>query len=361
MSSILSWLTTSSSLLIRHVEQILSPVFQTLWLSRLQRLLVLFTVGLSLSVAIASCSSPAEPDASPSPAASPAQSQVLRIGYQKSATALNLLKSKKSLETTLQPQGVSVQWNEFAAGPQMLEALNVGSIDFAYTGETPPVFAQAAGAPLAYVAYEPLGGPAEAILVRQDSPIKSVADLKGRKVALNKGSNVHYLLVRALEEAGLQYSDIQTVFLPPGDARPAFEQGAVDAWVIWDPFLAAAEKSVGARILRDGKGLVANRGFFLSTQSFAKDNSELLKILLDQLTQVSDWAKSNPAEVAKFLSSELKIDQTALDLAEKRRGYGVRSLTDDVITGQQEIADTFYKLGLIPKEIKVSDAVWQPS
>jgi sulfonate transport system substrate-binding protein len=362
MSNFLPNLQAFWSVLTKQADRLLTLGLQPFKRSGWQQVFVLFAVGFSLSVAIASCSSPAEPESSPSATVSPvAQTQVLRVGYQKSAAALNLLKSKGTLEKTLQPQGVSVEWSEFAAGPQMLEALNVGSIDFAYTGETPPVFAQAADAPLAYVAYEPLGPSAEAILVRQDSPIKSVAELKGRKVALNKGSNVHYLLVRALEEAGLQYSDIQPVFLPPGDARPVFEQGSVDAWVIWDPFLAAAEKSVGARILRDGKGLVANRGFFLSTRSFVTDKPDLLKALLDQLSEISDWAKSNPVDVAKFLSAELKIDQAALELTEGRRGYGVRSLTDEVIAGQQQIADTFFKLGLIPKEIKVSEAVWNPS
>lgn len=158
----------------------------------------------------------------------------LRIGYQKYGT-LVLLKARGTLEKRLAEDGVKVQWTEFPGGPQLLEGLNVGSIDFGVTGETPPVFAQAAGADLLYVAYEPPAPTSEAILLPKDSPIRSVAELKGRKVALNKGSNVHYLLVRALEQAGLKYSDIQPVYLPPADARAAFERHSVDAWVIWDP------------------------------------------------------------------------------------------------------------------------------
>lgn len=323
-----------------------------------RRFFLLLAVGLGLSLTIAACTTPNSTSASSTASPSPA-GQVLRIGYQKSATILNLLKSQGELEKRLQTEGTTVQWNEFAAGPQMLEALNVGSIDFAYTGETPPVFAQAAGAPLAYVAYEPLGGAAEAIVVRKDSPIRTVADLKGKRVALNKGSNVHYLLVKALEEAGLQYSDVQTVFLPPGDARPAFEQGSVDAWVIWDPFLAATEKAIGAKVLRDGQGIVANRGFFLSTQKFVNEQPALTKTLVDELGKVSDWAKQHPTEVAQFLSTELKIDQSALQLAEQRRGYGVKPIDAEVTNGQQQIADTFQTLKLIPKPIKVSDAIWQ--
>jgi sulfonate transport system substrate-binding protein len=184
-----------------------------------------------------------------------ASDKTVRIGYQKYGT-LVLLKGKGLLEEKLEKIGYTVTWTEFPAGPQLLEALNVGAVDFGTTGETPPIFAQAAGAPLIYIAHEPPAARGEAILVPKDSPIKTVADLKGKTVTLNKGSNVHYLLVKALEEAGLRYSDIKTSFLPPADARAAFEQGAVDAWVIWDPFQAAAEVAIEARELRNGEALL---------------------------------------------------------------------------------------------------------
>jgi sulfonate transport system substrate-binding protein len=319
-------------------------------------------LSLVISLAIAACSpdtptatSPASPDA-----ASPSgQAQALRIGYQKGAVLLNLTKSRGTLEKRLQPEGVSVSWSEFVAGPQMLEALNVGSIDFASVGETPPIFAQAAGAPIAYVAYEPPAPAAEAILVQKDSPIQNVADLKGKRVALNKGSNVHYLLVRALESAGLNYSDIQPVYLTPGDARPAFDQGKVDAWVIWDPFFAAAQKASGARILVDGKNLVSNHQIYLSTQSYVNQKPEVIKTILEELKTTGEWAKGHSTEVVKFLSEQMGIDQQAIALANQRRDYDVESFTDDVAKEQQKIADTFSNLKLIPKEIKIADAVWK--
>ncbi|MBX9869328.1 MAG: aliphatic sulfonate ABC transporter substrate-binding protein, partial [Burkholderiaceae bacterium] len=189
----------------------------------------------------------------PSPITS---TKILRIGFQKYGT-LTLLKGAGTLDKRLAALGVEVKWNEFPAGPQLLEGLNVGSIDFGTTGEAPPIFAQAAGADLVYVGNEPPAPGGEAIVIPKDSPLKSVAELKGKKVALNKGSNVHYLLVKALEKAGVAYADIQPVFLPPADARAAFERGSVDAWAIWDPFLAAAEKQLGAKILTTGKDLVS--------------------------------------------------------------------------------------------------------
>jgi len=216
-----------------------------------------------------------------------AQAETLRIGYQKYGT-LVLLKARGTLEKRLAAQGVDVKWTEFPGGPQLLEGLNVGSIDFGVTGETPPVFAQAAKADLVYVAYEPPAPTSEAILVPKDSTVKSVADLKGKKVVLNKGSNVHYLLVRALEDAGLKYTDIQTVFLAPADARAAFEKGAVDAWVIWDPYQAAAEKQLQARTLKDGTGLVDNHQFYLATRPYAKDHPKVIEALVDEVRKTGE-------------------------------------------------------------------------
>ena len=174
-----------------------------------------------------------------------AQDKEVRIGFQKYGT-LVLIKSKGILEPKLAPLGYTVKWAEFAAGPPMLEALNAGAIDIAQTGEAPPIFAQAASDTLVYIAHEPPAPRGEAILVPKDSSIASVADLRGKKVGLNKGSNVHFLLVRALEAAGVGYDEIEPVFLPPADARAAFASGAIDAWVIWDPYQASAEQTLGA-------------------------------------------------------------------------------------------------------------------
>jgi sulfonate transport system substrate-binding protein len=285
-----------------------------------------------------------------------ADAKVLRIGYQKYGT-LVLLKEKGTLDAALEPLGVYVAWTEFPGGPQLLEALNVGAIDFGTAGEAPPIFAQAAGAPLLYVGYEPPAPQGEAILVPKDSPIRKVEELKGKKVALNKGSNVHYLLVRALEEAGVSVKGIEPVYLPPADARAAFEQGSVDAWVIWDPFLAAASAATGARTLRDGEKLVANHQFFLAERSYAGANPKVIDIVLQQLVAIDAWAKSDPGAAAAALSPKVGIPAAVLAVALGRQGYGVAPLTPEVVAAQQKIADTFHGLGLLPKPIKVGDAV----
>ena len=283
-----------------------------------------------------------------------AQEKVVRIGFQKYGK-LVLLKSKGSLEPKLKALGYSVVWTEFPSGPPLLEALNVGAIDFGNTGEAPPIFAQAAGAPIQYVAYEPPAPKGEAILVPKDSKLATVADLKGKKVALNKGSNVHYLLVKALEKAGVKYSEITPVFLAPADARAAFEKGAVDAWVIWDPFQAAAEVATEARTLADGTGIVSNYQFYFSSQKFLNSDPKIVDLVLAQLSEVDDWAKGDIKAVAEQLSPSVGLPVPVLELALKRQSYGIKPINDTVIAEQQQVADTFFSLGLIPKAIKISD------
>ena len=312
------------------------------WLERL-----VATAVLSMSIALAGVG------------ASYGQDKVIRIGFQKYGK-LVLLKSKGTLEDKLKAAGYKVVWTEFPSGPPLLEALNVGAIDFGNTGEAPPIFAQAAGAPIQYVAYEPPAPKGEAILVPKDSKLTSVADLRGKKVALNKGSNVHYLLVKALEKAGVKYSEVQPVFLAPADARAAFERGAVDAWVIWDPFQAAAEAATGARTLADGTSVVSNYQFYFSSKKFVESDSGIVDLVLAELREVDDWAKGDIHAVANQLAPAIGLPVGVVEVALKRQSYGIKPITDSVIADQQQVADTFFALGLLPKQIKISDAARRP-
>jgi sulfonate transport system substrate-binding protein len=281
----------------------------------------------------------------------------LRIGVQKYGT-LVILQHRGSLEKRLAARGVTVLWTEFPGGPQLLDALSAGTLDFGTTGEAPPVFAQAAGAPLLYVAVEPPAPAGEAILVPKESPLRSVADLKGKRIALNKGSNVHYLLAQALAGAGLTPGDIRPVFLAPEDGRAAFESGGVDAWAIWDPYLAATQAATGARTLVDGQGLVSNHQFYLATRQFAAAHPDLVQAILAELDAVDRWAALHQEEVAELLSPRTGIPVGPLTTSLARLAYGVKPVDESVIADQQRIADDFHELGLIPKKIAVREAVW---
>ncbi|MDP4020995.1 sulfonate ABC transporter substrate-binding protein [Methylobacterium sp. NEAU 140] len=281
----------------------------------------------------------------------------LRVGYQKYGS-LVLLKGRGTLERALKPLGWDVAWAEFPSGPPLLEALNAGAIDFGTAGEAPPIFAQAASPDLRYVANEPPAPRGEAILVPKDSPARTVADLRGRTIALNKGSNVHYLLVRALENAGVPYDAVKLAFLGPADANAAFVRGSVDAWVIWDPYLAAAERATGARVVADGEGLAPNRQFYLSRRAFAEAQPGLVKQVLAGIGEVNGWAAGNAAAVAAEFAPAVGIPAPVLKVAIDRLSYGVAPLDAAAIADQQRIADTFHGLGLIPKPLRVADAVW---
>lgn len=284
----------------------------------------------------------------------------LRIGFQKSASLLVLQKAQGSIEKKIAPLGFDVKWIEFPAGPQLLEGLNVGAVDFGFVGEAPPIFAQAAGASFFYIGHDPVAPRAEAILVRKDSPIKSVSELKGKKVALNKGSNVHYLLVRLLEKNGLKLTDIQPIYLPPADARAAFESQNVDAWVIWDPFSAAAEKQIGARVLADGTGGVANNyQFYLGERSFVEKHPQVIRAVFEDAVEKGKWIKANLHQAAEFIAPLQGLSVDVVELSLNRYEFKVQTLSEAVIAEQQKIADTFFDLKLIPKRISVRDATWK--
>lgn len=279
------------------------------------------------------------------------------IGFQK-ANIFALLKYRGTLDAEFKKQGIAVKWVEFPAGPQMLEGLNVGSIDLAATGDAPPTFAQAAQADLVYLAHSPANPKTEAIVVPENSDIKTVADLKGKRVALNKGSDVNYLLVSALENAGLSYKDVKAIYLPPADARAAFQRGVVDAWVIWDPYYAEVETNAKARLIKNAEGLVPHYTFYLSSRKFADTYPQTAKQVVDQLGTLSDWANKNPEEAAKILSTSTGLPQPIWQRAIARMPFGAERMTPEVFKEQQALADKFTQIGLLPVKVNVASATW---
>ena len=280
--------------------------------------------------------------------------RVIRVGHQKGW--LSILKARGTLEKELAPLGVAVTWTEFNAGPVQLEALNVGSIDFGDVGEAPPIFAQAAGAPLVYAGATVPRPQLEAIIVPKDSTIKSVQYLKGKRVAYNKGSNVQFFLATLLEKNGLQYNDVQHIHLPPPDARAAFQKGVVDAWIIWDPFLAAAQKTLEARLLVDATGVVNNRGYYFTSRDFASKNTDVLKIAIRLINDIDIWASKNKLAAAAELANVLGLDKSITELYLNRSAFGTAPVNSAILAEQQKIADTFFELKLIPKKLNLLHA-----
>ena len=280
-----------------------------------------------------------------------------RFGYQKTSVPL-ILKARKLLEQRFEPQGIAVKWVEFAFGPPLLEAVNAGAVDYGYTGDAPPIFAQAARANINYVAAIPARGDSQAILVPADSPVNTLADLKGKKIGVEKGSSAHDLLVFALEKAGVAWTDVTPVYLAPADAASAFSRGAVDAWSIWDPFYAIAELKQKARALPiDAEANVQN-SFFLANRSFLSQHADLVAAVNEELAKATQWATGHRDEVAALWAEASGVDIEAQKRSVARTQFTFGPLNDKIIAEQQAVADRFQHLGLIPAPINVRDIVW---
>lgn len=285
----------------------------------------------------------------------------MRIGYQKDGL-LPLSKARGRLAARLAPAGVGeVTWAEFGSGPPLLEAMRAGAVDVGAVGDTPPIFAEAAGAPLFYAAAQPVTGAGQGLIVPKDSPLRSVSDLKGRRVAFVRGSSAHLFVVEALALAGLSPRDVTPVHLSPADAAAAFAGGALDAWVVWDPFLALAEAQQGARLLVDGRRVASTASFYMVTRAFAERSPAQLAALLRALAQDAAWANANTPQVLTLLEAETGLPRAIMATSLRRGPFAVLPLSAGVVTAQQAAADLLFTIGEVPAPVDVRRAVWSRS
>jgi sulfonate transport system substrate-binding protein len=295
--------------------------------------------------------------------AQPASAEEIRIGYQKSSTLTAVLKTNGELERALAPLGVTVSWHEFTSGLPLLEAINIGSIDFgADVADTVPIFAQAAGAKLAYIAEEAASPSAQAILVPQSSTLKTLADLKGKRIAVTKGAGSHYLLLAALAKANLNFRDITPAYLTPADGRAAFVSSNVDAWVTWDPFLTSALHQSGGRILADGSGgLAGYKRYYLASAAFTDRHDDALNAIFSKLTETGKWVKAHPKDAATLLANLWGIDAATVEEANSHRSYLLGAVTAPGLSEQQRIADAFFAEKLLPAKVDTGALkIWTP-
>lgn len=292
-------------------------------------------------------------------AAAPAVPKEFKIGWQKGSAILVLAKHQQVFEKRLKPLGVeNVKWVEFQFGPPLLEGLGLGAVDIGAVGDTPPIFAQVAGAKLVYAATTPASQ--NAILVPKDSPIKTVADLKGKRIAFGKGSSSHAVTLRALAHAGLSPKDIQEVYLAPADATAAFNGGRVDAWTVWDPYYAIAEQKYNARVLIDTKAdHLKSHSYWLANRAFAESYPTVLVAALEEIGKLVSWAGDHRKEFAEFYSKETGVELQPIQAAFQRSEYAWGPLTDAHVKSQRELAASFHELGVVPKKVDPSEIVWK--
>jgi aliphatic sulfonates family ABC transporter substrate-binding protein len=281
----------------------------------------------------------------------------LRIGFQKLGL-LMLAKAYGALDVALAARGATVEWVEYACGVEIVEAMCAGELVAGIVGDGPAVLAQDRSVPIVYLAAEPPAPGGTALLVPRASSAETLRDLRGARVAVNRGSQAHYLLIRALEEAGLTMADVEVEYMTPARAQAAFARGDVAAWSVWDPWLSTAREELGARILRDCSGLMKNSAYYVARRDFAEQHGELIRELLQQLELATSWVKSDPARAADLIAPKLGIPPRAL-LASLGRDLAARPLDAELIADQQQVADHLLALKLITRQVSVADAQWK--
>ena len=282
----------------------------------------------------------------------------VRIGYQKSGVLL-LARARGGIEAALKSFGpVKVEWIEFVAGPPLIEAMRAGAIDIGAVGDTPPIFAQSAGAPIVYAAAVPDADAAEAVIAPAASPIRSLRDLKGAKVGLTKGSSSHLLLIQALASVGLTMADVKATYLAPPDAASAFASGAIQAWAIWDPYLALAQQRAPTRTLVDRGDLPKSCAYIIAYRPFAERSPKLLSAVLDFRAAESAWGNAHVDEAGRIVADRTGIPKDIAVLTLRRAPLILKPVTPDIVARQQAAADIFHAQGFIPAPVAVKDAVW---
>ena len=285
---------------------------------------------------------------------------VVRFSFQRSSTLLTLLKEDRTLEQPFAAKGFGVGWAQF---DDVITEMDAAVCDFhADCADAVPIFTQSAGAPLTFYAREVHNPQAEAIIVREGSAIRTVADLKGKLVGVHRGSGCHFILAAALTRAGLSFADIRPAYLTPSDAAAAFERGSLDAWAIWDPFLAIAESKEPTRTLCDAGGLSQYHRYYTVTNGFAEAHPEMVGIVFDALVAKGAWVRANPDEAARRLSPLWgNVPEAVVKVVNRRRSYDVQAIDAHALGDQQAIADAFFEAKLIPRAIDATAVrIWRP-
>jgi sulfonate transport system substrate-binding protein len=262
----------------------------------------------------------------------------LQVGDQKGGTEA-LLRSAGALDGL----PYKIAFSTFTSGPPQIEAATAGKIDFAITGNTPPIFGAASNAKVKVVSAYDGSGRGDRILVHTDSPIRAVTDLRGKRVAVAKGTSAHGNLLAQLKRVDVPVSDLTLVFLQPADALGAFKQHQVDAWAIWDPYTAQAEADIPVRSIAQATGITNGAGFGVASDEALTDpkRSTAIGDLLVRYAKAVRWAKDHPDQWAQRYAAEVGLDPKVAAAAQGRSLRLPTALSDELVGTEQELADLF--------------------
>ena len=269
----------------------------------------------------------------------------LNVGDQKGGTE-SLLRAAGALDNL----PYQIAFSTFTSGPPQVEAATAGKIDFAITGNSPPIFGAASNAKIKVVSAYDGGGVGDQVLVHADSPIQSIADLRGKRVAVGKGSSAHGHILGQLQKAGLTPADVTLVFLQPADALSAFTKREADAWAIWDPYTAQAEQQLPVRSIGQAKGVTNGYWFGIASDDALADpkRNTALSDLLVRFEKAARWAKDHPQQWAESYAAAVGLDPKVAAVAQGRSLRLPTELDDDVVAAEQKLADLFAAVGADP-------------
>jgi sulfonate transport system substrate-binding protein len=351
--------------LINQVNQVTPPKDSTM---RVLETLGLFVGGIIFCVVLDRWFSNRSAQSGNTPLADQARRlKQLKIGYPEGMTNLEVLRARGWLETRLQPFGLSITWSSFLSASSLIEALSNGTIDFCGGGGTASIFSQAADHVFVRVAKEKYTAPkGQAILVPSDSPIQTLFELKGKKIAFDKGSSAHYVLVRALAKVGLELSDIEPVYLTQPEALPLFRQGEIDAWVVWVPYTTTQVRSAyPGRSIADLDSIFGDKAsvevptYYYAIPELVRDYPDLLKVILEEVNEAGAWAKRQELEAAQRLAGHHEIDPSIVETLQQRSAErAIIPIDDQSLTALQHQANTFKDLNLIPERVNVKDGTY---
>lgn len=278
----------------------------------------------------------------------------INIAYQVASTVILVAKAKGFYEEEFAKDGTAVKYGLFIAGPPLIEAFAGGRQDVGHVGDMPPVTARASGVDLKIIANAGIVPFSNAIFVPKNSPVASVKDLKGKKVAVQVGSASHHFIYLALQKNGLQIGDINLVNLAPPDQKAALEAGNVDAAVVWEPWGSSFEAAGVARLLLDSTDLKPSISVFIARTDFIKQNPDLIERFLKVNQRTVEYIKKNPEEALALLAKETKLPAEVLRKSFEGTDWNPR-ITDSHIEAYRQTKDFLKETKVLKKDFDIKD------
>ncbi|HWJ78690.1 MAG TPA: aliphatic sulfonate ABC transporter substrate-binding protein [Niallia sp.] len=283
---------------------------------------------------------------------------VVHIGIQGKTGVLPYAREHGYFEKAFEKEGVKVEWSEFASGPPHFEALSAGRLDFGSVGGSPIIAGQAAGIDFKAIGVTSDGTATNAIVIPKDSSVKEIADLKGKKVGVAKGSSGYNFLFLALDTAGLTDKDIELIQLQPDEARPALDNGSIDAWAIWDPYVTTAVYQTGAKVLVSGEDLgIMMPSFLIARTKFTEEHADLTELFLKTYEEVRQYYVEHIDEISEEVAKSQKVDVEIIKTVLEKTDTRLSPTTPEYQKAHQDQADFLYSVGGIDKKLDTSKVI----